>query len=127
MCVSFDPETIYKNAFFASKRENSLLFKSDIVKFCSILEDEVSKNIDQNINYKYVHFDFDKNSLSTFYEAYFGMFNVIGNDIYLSKEIQTKDIYQVNNAYDDFIKKALDSARRIFSDFLNCKITLTAK
>lgn len=121
MCVSFDPETIYKNAFFAYKRENYMLYKSDIVEFCNILLNEVSKKSEENIKYKYVYLDFNRNTLTSFYEDCFGTFKIIGDDIYLNKAIEENEIRKVNIAYDDCIKKALADTRGIFFKFLNRK------
>ena len=112
MSVSFDPETIYKNAFYS---QNTYIFhKYDIIKFCNILIDEISNISSLNTEYKYVHFDFNKRTLNSFYENYFGTFNIIGEDIYLSEPIKEKEIIKLNSIYDDLIIKALNSARETF-------------
>lgn len=116
MCVSFDPETIYKNAFYTYKRNYSMLHKSDIVDFCNILMSEVSKKSKINVMYKYVYFDFNQRTLKSFYENYFGTFNIIGEDIYLSNQIEENEIRKVNMFYDDCIKEALANTREIFKD-----------
>lgn len=114
MTVSFDPEVIYKNAFYAFIREGFLLYKRDIVLFCDILRDEISKNTNEHI-----YFNFDKYILSSFYDSYFRTFNVIGDNIYLGKSIKEKDIDEINEIYGKGIIKILEDTRQIFKDKLS--------
>lgn len=119
MSISFDPEVIYKNAFHAFRRDDCYLYKHDIVKFCDILREEISKINGLNTEYKYPHFDFSHHSLNSFFEAYFGVFNIIGEYIYSSKAVGMGEIEKVNRPYDECIKKALNDTRRIFNDMLS--------
>ena len=116
MAVSFDPEVIYKNAFYAFKRDNCLLFKHDIVKLCNTLIEEISKIPGQNTEYKYVYLDFNKHSLESFFRNYFGTFNLIGEFIYISKEITEEEIKEVNDPYAECVQKAINATRQIFHD-----------
>lgn len=118
MCVAFDPEVIYKNAFYAIEANKPFvkLLKRDIVVFCSILEEEITKKSSENSKYKYVYFNFDQNTLSSFYEDYFGKFNVIGDDIFSSEAINEQEIDRINRNYDDYVKSALKKARDVFKN-----------
>jgi|GEM_PF-3552973 len=123
MCVAFNPETVYKNAFFTNKGSSpiSKLMKSDIANFCNIIEEEVMKNFVINNIYEYVYFDFNKQTLSSFYEAYFGIFSEIGDVIFLNEKLSPEDIYEVNKIYDKQIKESLKDARRRFQECIVAK------
>jgi len=107
------------NAFFVDDSESiDKLLKKDIVRFCSILEDEVTKNDDKDLNYRYIYYDFDDYTYNSFRKAYFGIFSVVGDNIYLNENIKREQLVRINSRYDDNIIQALSKTRDQFRDLL---------
>ncbi|NLB43495.1 MAG: hypothetical protein GX815_14835 [Clostridiales bacterium] len=91
--------------------------KDKIVLFCNILQNEVTKYSEKNNKYKHVYFDFAKETLLSFFDENFGVFSVIGDEIFLNKELRDQEIIEINDAYDECIKNALNNTRDIFCNY----------
>ena len=108
---AFDIATIYLNAFYAVyPLSRTKLKKEDIISFCNMLEEELISSY----GCKYVYFQFDSHSLKIFYEAYFGIFSEIGDNIFLNNQTELENLDQHNLIYNNEIQMILEKVRDIF-------------
>jgi len=106
MAIRFDSELVYA-CIFCSLKKNKI-DKKDILKFCNKLSAEVAKLAKNNLEYKYINFELDKEDISNFYENNFGKISEIGDNIYYSEDVKNIDIAELLKYYNNDIIEILD-------------------